>query len=313
MIEIEKVQVANKQEGLKTLWSFMCPSCSTLIHRPLTDGRKSNSCGSHECKMTIADIKNPRITSKPFYSAIAMQYRYLKTNYELCEEWDTLNKFYKSVYNEYATLRKTSSKIHLTVTGVKATPLTTILKGKEGDYRLQDDGIVGLDCRITHPAGYYDTFQVATFVGTTHANVKRRLRKLQSDSGFTQTTKCTVLSHSGIARKVVAELLTEEQYKELVTSMNATSIKNHPNAIYLIKGAGLTKIGISSNVDSRYRKLVATSPVPLELLFSISTPDSRKVEKELHLRYNSYRAHGEWFKLSPTQIQEITTYLDTKE
>jgi hypothetical protein len=58
---------------------------------------------------------------------------------------------------------------------------------------------------------------------------------------------------------------------------------------------GFVKIGWSKNVDTRLKSLQTSSPLPLTLLGKLAA--SRRLEKELHLRFEPYRASGEWFRL----------------
>lgn len=64
--------------------------------------------------------------------------------------------------------------------------------------------------------------------------------------------------------------------------------------IYFIAGAGLIKIGVSTNVQSRFRAIRNSSPVPVELL--CATPGAIIDEHALHRRFSHLRRHGEWFE-----------------
>jgi hypothetical protein len=65
--------------------------------------------------------------------------------------------------------------------------------------------------------------------------------------------------------------------------------------IYFVAGAGLTKIGLTTDLDERLRMLQAASPVALTLMLVIE--GGREVERKLHAQFDAFRRHGEWFAL----------------
>jgi hypothetical protein len=73
--------------------------------------------------------------------------------------------------------------------------------------------------------------------------------------------------------------------------------------VYFIAGAGLIKIGISTNITSRFRSIRNSSPVPLELLGSF--PGTTMYEGWLHRKFAHLRRHGEWFEDAAELRDEI--------
>lgn len=65
--------------------------------------------------------------------------------------------------------------------------------------------------------------------------------------------------------------------------------------VYFLAGAGLIKIGVTSNLVSRLRALRNSSPVPVELLATVSGKGTL-YEMKLHERFAALRRHGEWFE-----------------
>jgi hypothetical protein len=57
----------------------------------------------------------------------------------------------------------------------------------------------------------------------------------------------------------------------------------------------LVKIGLSGDVDERFRQIRTMSPVPLQVLWK--TPGGQRLETALHRYFRSVREHGEWFRL----------------
>lgn len=73
--------------------------------------------------------------------------------------------------------------------------------------------------------------------------------------------------------------------------------------VYFVAGAGLIKIGISTNIPSRFRAIRNSSPVPVELLGSC--PGTTLLEGVLHGKFSHLRKHGEWFEDAPELRAEI--------
>ena len=66
----------------------------------------------------------------------------------------------------------------------------------------------------------------------------------------------------------------------------------------------LTKIGVSNNVYSRKHSLEMASGVELELYYlSPALDNAYKIENILHVHYNTYRCHGEWFAIDKAKIK----------
>lgn len=65
-------------------------------------------------------------------------------------------------------------------------------------------------------------------------------------------------------------------------------------SLYFLAGAGLIKIGISTNLTSRIRSIRNSSPVPLELLATM--PGGTALEGVAHSWFQHLRRHGEWFE-----------------
>ena len=224
-------------------------------------------------------------------------------------EWDSMQEFHNDMYIQYRDLRATNNKITHTVRGAIANKHTLLFKGREANSRLVN-GIVGTDYTKGVPADVYHSIQLAKEFNQPHANVRRKLKALVTSGNFGNTSKATITSGVSRNTKTEVEVLTKKQYDTLHMAMTISSSILKPSNVYLIQGAGLTKIGISSNVISRFKKLTTSSPVPITLLYQVATTTARTVEKRLHAKYAEHISHGEWFKLDQDQIKEITAYLD---
>lgn len=62
--------------------------------------------------------------------------------------------------------------------------------------------------------------------------------------------------------------------------------------------SGLTKIGVSNNINRRKKDLEYSSGSDLILLYSVKCYEHLFLEKLLHSYFSDYRRNGEWFRLS---------------
>jgi hypothetical protein len=82
--------------------------------------------------------------------------------------------------------------------------------------------------------------------------------------------------------------------------------RNLDGWVYLVKTAnGQCKIGRTSNLPVRIKALSASHPENLELVHSIQSTNMFELEAGLHSHFDSKRIKGEWFHLSPDDIEYI--------
>ncbi len=63
------------------------------------------------------------------------------------------------------------------------------------------------------------------------------------------------------------------------------------------------KIGVTKGkVNNRMLKLQTGNSTELHIITMYHTPYPFRMEKMLHLKYNQYRVHGEWFKLPDDDV-----------
>lgn len=113
------------------------------------------------------------------------------------------------------------------------------------------------------------------------------------------------------------ENLDSKTRRALITWTSTTafgvSVKLRKAYIYLIQavesdGTLHYKIGYTSQTPETYSKrLAGRSPIPLWLEHSIyaSEPVARRLEAQLHRKYEQQRTHHEWFQLTPAQVAEV--------
>ena len=249
-------------------------------------------------------------TNAEFYSAFKEKYRSMKSKYETCKEWDTLKGFYTDMYSAYALQRKTVKQVSVIVNGTVASKETLTFIATKIDTRVTGSKIVGKDFTDGVPGDVNCSHELATKFGTTHGNVSRRLQRLIKGGALPVLEKATITTGTLRKRKTVTYILTPEQYTKVEASMELTATTKTADCVYLIKGADLIKIGISGNVNSRFKKLTTMSPVKLELIHVADISKAAAVEKQLHIDYKEFNSHGEWFNLSEEQVKDIIEYLD---
>lgn len=82
-----------------------------------------------------------------------------------------------------------------------------------------------------------------------------------------------------------------------------------PGYVYLLKevNGDHYKIGCTGNPDNRMYAFEVKLPFKVEYTALIRTRDMYALEKQLHERFADNRVAGEWFDLSPQDVQYITS------
>lgn len=78
--------------------------------------------------------------------------------------------------------------------------------------------------------------------------------------------------------------------------------------IYLMRFRHYYKIGLTGNIKRRYSAIATSLPEPLELVHTIPTNDMARAEALLHSRFACRRHSGEWFKLTPSEVQMFVAF-----
>jgi T5orf172 domain. len=73
--------------------------------------------------------------------------------------------------------------------------------------------------------------------------------------------------------------------------------------VYFIRNGKAIKIGFTTDLDQRLRKLQTASSTPLEVMGSI--PGTIQDEQNLHRRFYNLNVHGEWFRGHPSLMAYI--------
>lgn len=108
-----------------------------------------------------------------------------------------------------------------------------------------------------------------------------------------------------LVRVKIDELDRWKQAPEILPTVAEITVEE---GVYFLQHgeAGLIKIGSSDRVRTRVLAIRSMSPVPLRFLGSTQRGNHprasywyKNLEHDLHLRLESHRDHGEWFRSSP--------------
>ena len=75
--------------------------------------------------------------------------------------------------------------------------------------------------------------------------------------------------------------------------------------VYILAGGGFHKIGKTINPEDRIRWFETKLPFPVKLTHLIPCQNYGLAEKALHRKFAPRREHGEWFKLSESDLETI--------
>lgn len=113
------------------------------------------------------------------------------------------------------------------------------------------------------------------------------------------------------------ELYTDEEiealWQERIEIMRDTDILPLPKSknmvsgyVYLISGGGYHKIGKTVSLQNRFNQISPKLPFVATIAHAIKTTDINALEAYWHNHFTDKRVHGEWFTLSPEDIDEFT-------
>jgi Meiotically up-regulated gene 113 len=76
--------------------------------------------------------------------------------------------------------------------------------------------------------------------------------------------------------------------------------------IYILKAAnGLYKIGKTRNIAARINAIRTASPEKVEVYRVFQSTEYSRMEIHLHKMFANYREIGEWFRLTPEELETI--------
>jgi len=81
--------------------------------------------------------------------------------------------------------------------------------------------------------------------------------------------------------------------------------RQYPGYVYILEGGGYYKIGSTTKLNDRLTRLSTLMPFCISLMCSIGTEDMFGLETTLHRRFAEKHTNGEWFQLTPEDIEYI--------
>lgn len=92
----------------------------------------------------------------------------------------------------------------------------------------------------------------------------------------------------------------------LDTEMELTAHLDDPGFVYILRSTtGHYKIGRTKDPENRLRIFDVKLPFRVDFTLLISSDRHRKLEQELHRRFADKRLDGEWFALTPEDIEAL--------
>ncbi len=337
---------SNNNKTSATFGLFHCPYCNGTKELALSKGYNQKSCGSTECsKKAISDGYNHELsgknigntkdnrTNKPYYGAFkAIYYLHQEKLSEL--KINNLDIFYKVSFEQYCNARKIGQKINTIVSsdGIEFIPVVSV-KHEKIKNNLDSKSLKASATKVYEKKIYdmknkilkYKTTKENELSSILESNILSTL-KLSKETEVKEKTiilkikllqekniKCFIdfdfTSITSNARQKIYKL-SEEQYDILKENLSH-SLKNISQYVYIIKAEkNQYKIGITHNVDLRFKQIIAMNPPSsnLKLLHSEHIGMlAGKVESTIHrkLKEKKLHLHYEWFTLDTNMLSTV--------
>ena len=299
-----KCTTSDDRKTLRKHGIFECSVCKTHVEKPLSHGKRNKTCGENSCRKAAfsfnhnADHKNKKvdpISKRPYYDNLRKLLTYLKAHKVMPAD-QTIKKFYEiyiTLYSDACALSPNKSSI-------------TFVK-EDGSIGFIPSGAVSIDTSvlIRYNCSRLNSKEISFTYGIKHDTIIRATKRLV-DNGVIIASHLNIVTNTiGATPAKGWEYNSEDDYNKTITALQFVASRNKADKIYLIKGAGLLKIGVTHDMDKRFKGITTMSPVPLVLHYSKKVTNARKLEKALHLKYKEFNSHGEWFNLTDKQIDDI--------
>lgn len=110
-----------------------------------------------------------------------------------------------------------------------------------------------------------------------------------------------------LMEQIIHQMRSEIKPHKLVLSKHAGKrYRSLPGNVYVISvNNEYYKIGYANNVKKRIQHLQLACPYPIQIVHIIMTDHTIRLETALHKRYRHRHVQGEWFRLSPDEVQSI--------
>jgi hypothetical protein len=125
------------------------------------------------------------------------------------------------------------------------------------------------------------------------------------DSGFLDERSEQLIRafFSGTAHEMLQE--------EIVAKQMRNKVQKKSGYVYLLLAEnGLYKIGKARDISARLQPFTVHFPMKWELVHSFKSDDYTKAEERLHTQFAATRDIGEWFRLTPADVEYIKAIQD---
>lgn len=138
---------------------------------------------------------------------------------------------------------------------------------------------------------------------------RRTLDKCFHDEArqLSYNTAVTICVALGCDLRDLYRLVDDEEYREIQRGKQHHKDRLRNGVVYFIKNpsTGLVKIGKTIDVVKRLDQLSKEFKTKLELIGTIESDDSIRLEKEIHTLFTSKRVEGEWFNITGCDLEMI--------
>lgn len=111
------------------------------------------------------------------------------------------------------------------------------------------------------------------------------------------------------AEAMFAQGMSDESVLEVLSRGSASKQLGYVYVIHDTDHPGRYKIGITTNLKQRMSMYNTHRSGVVALDVAALTSRYAEIEAELHQLYSAQRVHGEWFDLTPADIEDISLYL----
>lgn len=131
----------------------------------------------------------------------------------------------------------------------------------------------------------------------------QRLTKEQIDFAL-NTYPCDLLyPRNELLDSYIESIFKEVERRKQKAAKEQAKARSYPGYVYLLQSPTKAyKIGRTSNPKSRAKTFGVQLPFEVEFICLIQADDMRQLETELHQRFSDKRINGEWFALSPDDV-----------
>jgi hypothetical protein len=114
------------------------------------------------------------------------------------------------------------------------------------------------------------------------------------------------------ANAILAEIRADDHKRQKAQeAYRRAKERDGASRIYLIRSAGVYKIGVTTSIESRIKTIQSMCPRPVKLL--ATAWGTAKQERMMHHIFRHRRSHGEWFRLTAEDVANALDFMSRVE